>query len=91
MKFILLVEGKTERTTRRPRPNCGRRHPLACWHVARRRYNELNGTNLFDGERNMAEIAMTIPAESLASLAATHDEASAELRILAAVKHGGSS
>jgi hypothetical protein len=39
----------------------------------------------------MLEIAMTIPAESLASLAATHDEASAELRILAAFKHGGSS
>ncbi len=59
--------------------------------IARRRYNELNGTNFVDGERNMAEITMTILGESLASLAATHDEAIAESRKLAAVKHGGSS
>jgi len=34
----------------------------------------------------MSEITMTIPDEALANLAATPDEASAELRMLAAVK-----
>jgi len=34
----------------------------------------------------MSEITMTIPDESLASLAASPDQASAELRMLAAVK-----
>ncbi len=34
----------------------------------------------------MCEITITIPDESLANLAATPDEASAELRMLAAVK-----
>ena len=34
----------------------------------------------------MSEITMTIPDESLANLAATPDAASAELRMLAAVK-----
>jgi predicted HTH domain antitoxin len=34
----------------------------------------------------MPEITMTIPDESLANLAASPDEASAELRMLAAVK-----
>lgn len=34
----------------------------------------------------MTEITMTIPDESLPNLAATPDEASAELRMLAAVK-----
>ena len=41
---------------------------------------------MFDGESKMSEITMTIPDEALASLAATPDEASAELRMLAALK-----
>jgi predicted HTH domain antitoxin len=43
-------------------------------------------TTRVDEEKNMSQIVMTIPDESLANLAATPDEASAELRMLAAVK-----
>src|SRR5208282_2886325 len=39
-----------------------------------------------EGRPIVSEITMTIPDESLASLAASPDEASAELRMLAAVK-----
>jgi len=40
----------------------------------------------FSKEKNMLQITMTIPDESVTNLAATPDEASARLRMLAAVK-----
>src|SRR5260370_17154871 len=60
-------------------------------HLARRRKTALlkaaqvRGCRL-DKELTMCEIAMTIPDESLAAQAESPEEASAELRMLAAVK-----